>query len=275
MFTEKGKVYGTGLTGTIGRFLPKSYIDLNIRLESDFNLNHVDTLEDSSIIHLGARVGSSLVEGDLSYSHLVNVDGSIRLGSEALERNVRKFLYISSSHVYEPTSIRIDESMPTKPWSNYGLQKLQAENALRNIFRNFPEKLLILRVFSLLDWEMPYGTLGYLIEKIAIGKSNGIVNFSDDIRDFLAPYQVANLISKIVGTSEYGTYNICSGEGRSIHDAAIRMMSSASEYSFELRKRLIKGNSAVPNIVGNNSNFQKVFSLTIPSWSPSKIPHQP
>jgi nucleoside-diphosphate-sugar epimerase len=247
----------TGKSGTIGKFLPDSYLDLNIRLEERFNLDTYGSLDDSTVIHLAAKVGERVVNSNLQMAKVVNIDGTKRLAQIALRQNVHKFVYISSSHVYKPTTEFINEEMATEPWNNYGKQKLEAEKALLEIFKEYPEKLLILRVFSLLDWMMPHGTLGHAIEGICCDRDSSKIRFSNDIRDFLAPYQVALLISKMAQSSTSGLFNVCSGVGISIKEAATQMLVQAYggldtfEHCFE------NENSLVPTIVGSNLKLSR------------------
>jgi len=57
----------------------------------------------------------------------VNYHGAMNAFQQAIESQVKKFIYTSSASVYGPTSGMIDENYECKPVSPYGIFKLQAE----------------------------------------------------------------------------------------------------------------------------------------------------
>ena len=70
------------------------------------------------------------------------------------------------------------------PVGAYAEQKIEAEQAVVEVFKETPEKLCIVRVFSVLDWDVADFTLGRAIKNLTIPSSNFKLPNSDDVRDF-------------------------------------------------------------------------------------------
>ena len=101
------KVYANGLSGTIGKHISKkvSGLEGDLRKSDQFSKFEEICGEDLVFIHLAAVVGASLVERDISSSHQINVDAVERMGEISLGQNIKKFIYVSSSHVYAKSNI--------------------------------------------------------------------------------------------------------------------------------------------------------------------------
>lgn len=68
---------------------------------------------------------------DPKLAHEVNVTGTKNLVESAIRNGVRRFVYMSTIHVYgSPLIGRINEDAPTKPTHPYGLTHLEAEQIL-------------------------------------------------------------------------------------------------------------------------------------------------
>jgi nucleoside-diphosphate-sugar epimerase len=263
---EYSKVLATGKSGTIGRALSSQVGTLNLKLEEDVPDNIASGLDNKTIIHLAGVVGPKIVEDNEQYAFEVNVNGTVRLAESALNQNIEKFIYVSTSHVYGKATSPITEDQPINPNNLYSEQKAIAENKLQKLFKSNPNKLIILRVFSVLDWGCKPFTLGGLVERIKGGGRHSIAN-SEDVRDFLAPAQIAYGLERFARTQVTGgVYNLCSGEGRSIRNAVVEMLESdvetLSRLSFD------NMNSSVPTIVGSDYKMRQVLGERL-IWKPS------
>jgi len=247
----------TGHTGTIGKHLDDSII------KPDWNLLALDTINFNftknkhfDLLHLAGIVGESNVTKDVILSKRINIDATLELAKKFIEISDGRFIYVSSSHVYGNTAAVISEETICNPISRYAEQKLKAEKELVDIFKTEPSRLLILRVFSILDWGMPSGTLGNTIEEMINGRIN-LVRNSEDIRDFLTPKTVANVITSISKHHNCcGIINVCSSIGTSVRKAVEKFFIVSGRNSSHLR--FIKENSITSSIVGSNS---KLLSL--------------
>jgi nucleoside-diphosphate-sugar epimerase len=96
------KTLANGRSGTIGKFISAGCLTLSGDLESNEQLlNFEKSADDQTVfIHLAGIVGNSLVEKDLSLSRRVNVLSTQELGEAALKKGIKKFIYVSSCHVY-------------------------------------------------------------------------------------------------------------------------------------------------------------------------------
>jgi len=262
-------IYATGSSGTVGRFFPESVTPLEIDLTSGIEeFEQLRIGKSDVLIHAAAVVGPSVVDKDPQAAREVNIDGTRKLGATALNKGVEKFLFISSSHVYRFGPDFLTEADEVSPLNEYALQKNEGERVLMEIFSEEPEKLCILRVFSILDWGMPEYSLGGAIEKLANRKPGFVLQNTDDIRDFLSPRQVAHAIYEISRISEAsGVLNLCSGIPLTVADALKRLFELEK---IEFDEKAIKGgNSKVSRIVGSNAKLLELAPNLNLKWIPS------
>lgn len=263
------RLYSTGSSGTIGKHLPKNIYPLELDLSSEqkrFCDINVET--QSNLIHLAAVVGPSLVSEDVDYARSVNIRGTLFLAEEFIKKSQGIFYYISTSHVYAPSLELISETHPLAPANIYAEQKLEAETLLRQMFEASYKRLCIIRVFSVLDWDVAPFTLGGGIRKLSDVDSNFVLLNSSDIRDFLTPKDIAGVLFELASTStHFEIVNLCTGIGISVGNAAKKML---SESGFEVNEsRFSWGQSSNPSVVGDNSLLISRYPNLKLSWRPS------
>lgn len=258
------QIYATGQTGTIGRFLPESVIPLNVRIsETGLIDGLLPNLEGSSVIHLAAKVGHIGGSKDVQTWN-INVNGTNELAHQAIQANAKEFLFISSSHVYANSKLKHIESEEIDPISAYGEQKASAEQSLIELFRGKQTKLIVARVFSVLDFGMNPNTLGGRIERSIHPGSQEEIPTALDVRDFMTPKNTADTLWKMcqIGLPSE-TYNICSGVGTTLVEAT-KKMASFSPYS--QLPMFLEENSSVPTIIGDNSKLVELGINLNLSW---------
>lgn len=264
-------IYASGGSGTIGNFLSDRVTRLQVDLsDKNFDLRIDRNSKRKSLIHLAGVVGNERVLEDQGYSFRVNVQSTRILAEKFLEYGGEKFIYVSSSHVYAPREHPLDENSNLEPRNLYASQKLAAEIELHKIFAGVPDKLCIARVFSVLDWGTKPFTLGGAITNLAKNKTDFKLHFGDDIRDFLTPSTIAKTLEEMsTRPSIEGIFNVCSGFGISISDAATRML---EESGIQVgQDRITSGNSEVPYLVGDNSKLKSKMPNLSLDWTPSRI----
>jgi nucleoside-diphosphate-sugar epimerase len=263
------RILGTGLSGTIGKYMAKDLTPIKLDLsENKAAFLNIDFELNDTLIHLGGLVGNSLVEKNLTYSRKVNIRGTQFLSEVFKNKSAGKFVYLSTSHVYAPSKMKISENYEVNPISLYGSQKLEAEKILQETFSSMPNRLLIIRLFSVLDWGGKSHTLsGSISELIKKNPSFKLFNV-DDTRDFLTPFSVAQVVLILAKNMKAnGIVNLCSGESTRVLDAIVRML---SESGFEVPWRNLKnGNSNVPSIVGDPTRIENLIHRKL-NWSPSR-----
>jgi nucleoside-diphosphate-sugar epimerase len=254
------KLIASGLTGTIGVHLSEYRIHaLNQRLDS--LTDGVNLEENDTYFHLGGIVGPNQVRENIKVSTEVNVESVKKLAALSREREIKRFVYVSTSHVYRRSIVNIGEDDELEPVNIYAEQKLAAEEILKDIFSDSPRKLTILRVFSILGWDTRDFTLGGAVRRLH-EDSKFTLNYADDVRDFLTPKQAADTIFQ-VGISEPSvqTINICTGVGISILDAARTMLLSKGDKTSA--SRISGGVSDTPRIVGDPKVLNKILGTQL------------
>lgn len=259
----------TGKSGTIGRHLPSQFESLEIDLSADKDsFDALPLPQNAHLLHLAGIVGPQEVEKNPIRASQVNVRGTELIAKEFRKKSSGKFYFVSTSHVYRPSREPLKEDSQISPINCYAMQKYEAEISLNEIFASEPERLCILRLFSVLDWDVAPFTLGGAIKKIAKGEEGFILNNTDDIRDFLTPSQIADSLTRIIKENILsGVFNLCSGLGTSVGQAAEHMLKMSG---FMIPTDSFRsGNSAMPYIVGDNGKLlTKIQHLNL-KWNPS------
>ena len=256
----------TGKSGTIGRYFPTNTYSFKSDLTSDFSKElKLISKSNFTIIHCAGIVGNSSVMKDSNHSYLVNVTSTIELARLSLSMGIKKFVYVSSSHVYESSSSIIDEGAKISPLNQYAHQKREAEVKLLEVFKDYPQQLLIARVFSLLDWGMKPATLGGAVEKLLNGEISDIHN-GEDQRDFLTPRSTATILHLLANSEASGILNVCSSKATKIKDAVAYMFKQRNR--LDLLDQVHEGNSETPFIVGNNLELKKHLNHQDLTWKP-------
>ncbi len=126
----------------------KRFYELDLRDPEELRVNLQD-LNISSIVHFaGLSIVSDSKKMKKEY-YENNVLASMNLAKFAVEKKIRKFIYSSSAAVYGiPEEIPIKESHPTKPINHYGKNKLEVENFLKDLSKEFPLDVVCLRYFN-------------------------------------------------------------------------------------------------------------------------------
>ena len=263
-------IYATGVSGTIGKHLKNQVFAINCDLRNSELTNIPNIKAGACILHSAAIVGPISVSKDLATSYKVNVKASKMLAEFAKSKEVSRFIYVSTSHVYARSNSLLTESSPTGPNNVYSEQKLEAEEEITSVFRDYPEKLCIVRVFSVLDWDVADFTLGGGIKKLTSNDLSFILNYGDDIRDFLTPHLIANTLISIANEVRLtGIVNLATGVGLKVREAAKTML-EGSGYKLPVN-RIISGNSDYPYVVGDNSKLTTVLPDLNLKWNPSRL----
>jgi len=260
----------TGATGTIGKHIADNVRKIEIDLNKDFVLPlEITPKEEFTFIHLAGKVGVEAVSRDIDLAFKVNVISSRLLAEECIKAGVKKFIYVSTSHVYQQSNELLDENSPVNPTNVYTKQKRTAELEIIDAFRTRPEQLVIARVFSVLDWGTAEFTLGGAILKLLKGEISNL-NAGKDLRNFLTPRKVANILTEIAtNTHLSGIVNICSSNTISVADAAGRMLEEAGRP--ELALKIMSEHSLNPIVVGSNQKLKMAIPNLDLQWEPSKL----
>jgi len=200
----------------------KSFIFLKKNISSDdfFNLPQLESFD--CIFHQAAQAGVRKSWGkDFEIYTKNNILATQKLLEYAKEKDVKKFIYASSSSVYgDAKSLPFKESSPTKPFSPYGVSKLAGENLCYLYFRNFGVPVVSLRYFTVYGpRQRPDMAFHKFIRGIILDEEIEIYGDGTQTRDFTYVDDVveANILSLNSPPGE--VFNIGGGESISLIDA--------------------------------------------------------
>ena len=230
-------------------------IEADLRIKKDiekvFINNHID-----SVIHFAAlkSVEESELNKNLYYSN--NVVGSINLLDCIKLNNIKTFIFSSSACVYgEPAYLPMDENHPIKPLSQYGKNKVDIENFLKqdNYFLQNC-KTIILRYFN------PIGSF-----------TNGLIGENlIDIPNNLMPYIMGVATKKFPFLKIYGD-DFDTEDGTAIRDY-IHIMDLVEAHFFALETKLT--GLEIFNVGTGNGYSVKQIVKTFEQVNTIKIPFE-
>ncbi len=246
----------TGKSGTIGRHLSANVLSANFR-----NLASIsETLKrepGAVIVHLAGVVGPVPVSVDEDLAFRVNVSDSVSLAREAIAKRAKRFVFVSTGHVYGASDTACEETQDVNPTSAYAMQKLMAELELSKIFADESCELLIVRLFSILGLDCPSFTLGGRVAQNLRKGGNFVVPTSDDVRDFLSPLEAASALEKLaVLPDATGVLNLGSGYEETVGEAVTRLVKTSGQPSVSFT--LEGGHSKMPYLA---PSLRKLTSL--------------
>ena len=178
------------------------------------------------VIHLAAVVPTNQFSSESSAAFRVNALGPRAVATEVgsvMGADLRKFVYVSSSHVYQSADGSIDESGSTAPSNLYGRSKLEGEVQLLAAAKSLRTNVVVARLFSIFSplQRSPF-LYPSLRERIALGDEGQRISIPgwNHIRDFLPAWFAADLLAELCLTPFEGVVNVGSGVPRTVADFA-------------------------------------------------------
>lgn len=188
------------------------------------NSNLSDMLEfpDVDIVfHQAAQAGVRSSWGkDFSIYSRNNIEATQRLLEWYKDKNLKKFVYASSSSVYGDVSLPMDEEMRLQPVSPYGVSKLAAEHLCYLYWKNFQVPTISLRYFTVYGpRQRPDMGIHKFVHSIVEGKEIVIFGDGSQTRDFTYIDDVvqANILAAKIDVSGE-VFNIGGGNRISVND---------------------------------------------------------
>ena len=115
--------------------------------ENIFKLDFPENID--VIIHLAGRahILNEQTTDPLSEFRKVNVEGTLQLARQALDKKIKRFIFMSSIGVNGSVTLRqpfTEDALP-QPHADYAVSKLEAERELKKLFAGSDTELVIIR----------------------------------------------------------------------------------------------------------------------------------
>ncbi len=223
-----GRVLVTGGEGFTGRHLIPELKHYGYTIveqsESECDLRDlkaitalVDSTQPDCVIHLAAI--SFVAHGSPAEIYEVNTIGTTNLldALSSIRPDVRKVIVASSSQVYGPSdATALDEVSPCHPVSHYACSKLAMEHMAATYGDRLP--IVVTRPFN---YTGPGQPAHFLVPKIIDHYARGEIDIelgnTGIVRDFSDVRTVVDVYCRLLAApGVVGTFNICSGVGRSL-----------------------------------------------------------
>ena len=190
------------IAGHLLRALPEK----RVRAVSHDALDQPDLLDGIRTVVNAARHPGSSGEG----YDLERLDPDVRLAKRIGDQGIRMVM-LSTRKVYAPSADPLTETSPAGPTDAYGVNKLRAEDAVKNLLG---ERLTILRLANIFGDERVPGRRSFLAMLLnrLIEKNQIRYDMSPFVeRDFLPVETLATLLAKIAVEPPGDVMNVGSG----------------------------------------------------------------
>lgn len=256
------RVVCTGATGIIGRRLPRDVVALRTRLEATPDTMGAELAAISgdvgAFIHLAAMTSVSECEREPERAFELNVHGTEKWLRAAAATGCRRFVHVSTSHVFKPTATpeRLTPDRPMDAVSVYGRTKLEAERRMAAAALDFDMEIVIARVFSIIAADMPPDSLYAALQRRARERDFSPLPGYKNVRDFIPADEAASRLWNLATARQiqHRIFHVCTGEPRSVRELAIEVM----------RRSGIDDAAFAPMFADNNDRPNFLVSMPTP-----------
>lgn len=177
-----------------------------------------------AVIHLAALVSVPIAEDNPDENYRINVLGTKAVAEAALTASTSRIVFASSAAVYgDSDHLPLSEEEPAKPINQYGMAKLEAETLLLSYEKSHGMIPTCLRFFNVYgprqDPSSPYsGVISIFASRCSTGRPVTVHGDGRQTRDFIFIKDISRAVvaSAINPALPGGTYNLCSGRGRTL-----------------------------------------------------------
>jgi len=290
MNLNDASVLVTGATGFVGPYLMQALIEKGARVKilslsegdvpSDLRADDLEivtgdittpeTLDGITkgvdfLFHLAAIANVDYAIKNPVKTYDVNVRGTLNLLEEVRKNPIKKFVYVSSSHIYGvPQYIPVDEKHPIAPREPYSASKAAAENIVNGYSGAYGIETAIVRPFNIYGPGQNESFLIPSIIKQASGNDIIEVGNVEPTRDFTYITDVVAGFLKIAESGS-GVYNVGSGVEVKVGDV-LRKIVDIVNPDIEIRSVVDKkrsGGVEIPRLCADVSRLKGV------GWAPT------
>ncbi|EKD63212.1 MAG: hypothetical protein ACD_51C00316G0007 [uncultured bacterium] len=216
------------------------------------DLSVLDEYRFDYVVHLAAVSTIKLAEGNEQETIRLNVEGTKKLLEYFKDKNLKKFIFMSSMTVYQEVDTEMTEDLDAlvdKKSNAYSYSKLLAEKECEKFAKKMP--ILIFRLANAYGPYQRIGKVPTLIPQIisqAIAGKIEIYN-GDFARDFIYVTDVVNAIMKGLKSDFTGTLNLGTGKPTKVMEIAKTVANIFGVEVSDLRKKINAPLELVPNVV--------------------------
>jgi len=178
----------------------------------------------SHCLHLAAQVSVVASLQDPEFSARQNIVGFVNVLDACHKAKAKRLVYASSAAIYgEPPKLPLDEDVPVKQLSPYGLEKQVNEYYADLYYRLYQFSSLGMRFFNVYgprqDPKSPYaGVIALFVDRITAAQPVSVFGDGKQTRDFIYVRDVARANVAALQKSYQGACNVATGKRTSLLD---------------------------------------------------------
>jgi len=189
-----------------------------------------------TVFHLAAVAGAARSLADPLPTHAANATGTLNALVAARGTGVERFVFASSSAVYGYAEwLPLEETMPNRPISPFGVSKLAGETYAAAFTRGYGLATVSLRLFTVFGPHQrsegdDAGAIARFVMAALDGRTPQVTGDGEQIRDFtfVGDAIQALLLAADVGQEAWGrAFNVGTGQRRTVNEALAAVQAMA------------------------------------------------
>jgi len=204
---------------------PKENVETFIGELSEADLLQRALAQYPRVVYLAQSTAAAPAADRLLSSFTVNLETFLKVLEAAICANMEEFtLFSSGGAVYgEPSKLPVGEDDPKHPLSPYGVLKMAMEQYLAMMASSVGFRHLCLRPSNPYgpgqNFEGPQGLVAVSMARIARGQPVSMLGEGSAIKDYVYIDDFVDAVIRLLDAAEAsGSFNIGSGQGRSVRD---------------------------------------------------------
>ena len=193
--------------------------------DRDFVQNVFDTVRPEVVIHMAARINTSVVTERPLDDVDISVRGTLNLIELGLRAGIAKFVHASSVSVYgspPPETLPLSEEARLAPIYSYGIAKKCAEEYLRFHGQVHGLDFHIARYANIYGPRQPiFGEVGVIAifsERVCAGEPLTVFGDGAHLRDYLYVDDAVDATVRLIDLPGSETFNVASGRPTSVNE---------------------------------------------------------